>query len=63
MFHNNIDTHLILDICLILGLALLQFFFKFINTFLKQTTGLAMGSNVSPLLAEIFMSNLKNSFV
>lgn len=48
----------------LVSLALLiveQNFFQFNNVFYSQTDGLAMGSSLSPLLAEIFMSNLEKS--
>lgn len=42
-----------------LELCLNQNYFQFNNKFYKQTSGLAMGSPLSPLLAEIFMSNIE----
>lgn len=63
LFKSNMLTHHVLDICSLLGLALEQNFFKFNNNFYKQKTGLAMGSNLSPFLAEIFMSNLENNHI
>lgn len=41
--------------------VLKQNFFQFNNCFYRQNTGLAMGSNLSPLLAEIFMDNLEKN--
>ena len=42
-------------------LTLHQDFFLFNNTFYKQTLGLAMGSPLSPFLAELFMHSLENT--
>ncbi|KAK5647843.1 hypothetical protein RI129_002735 [Pyrocoelia pectoralis] len=43
----------------LLKLCLKQNFFKFKDKFYAQIDGLAMGSNLSPLLAEVFMNNLE----
>lgn len=47
------------NICSLVDLVLDQNFFIFNNKFYKQNSGLAMGSALSPLLAELFMSNLE----
>ena len=38
---------------------LLQMFFSFNTTFYEEHIGLAMGSSLSPFLAEIFMNNIE----
>lgn len=57
---SNIPTHHILNICLLVDTVLRQNFCQFNNKFYSQISGLAMGSPLSPLLAEIFLSNLES---
>lgn len=56
-------THHILDLCSLLGLCLDQNFFKFNNEYYRQNYGLSMGSNLSPLLAEVFMTKLESTYI
>jgi len=51
------EVSCILDL---LRVALKQNFFVFNNLFFEQPSGLAMGCNLSPFLADIFMDNLEN---
>lgn len=44
-----------MDILLLVGLTLVQNFFIFNNEIYSEDSGLATGSNYSPLLVEIFM--------
>lgn len=61
LFKNrSLLTSQILDLCSLLDLVFKQNFFQFDNKFYAQTSGLAMGSNISPLAAEIFMNNLES---
>ncbi|KAK5644613.1 hypothetical protein RI129_005913 [Pyrocoelia pectoralis] len=61
------STHLSDDqytcIITLLKLCIHQNFFKFNNQCYTQIDGLAMGSNLSPLLAEIFMNNLESNHI
>ena len=40
-----------------------QNYCRFNNKFYKQTVGLAMGSPLSPILAEIYMNNFENEII
>lgn len=51
------------NICTLVNLVLDQNFFIFDNKFYKQNSGLAMGSALSPLLAELFMSDLESKII
>lgn len=57
---TNIPTYHILNICLLIDTVLDQNFFQFNNILYTQDSGLAMGSPLSPLLAEIFMSKIES---
>lgn len=57
---TNIPTHHILNLCLLVDTVLRQNFFQFNQQFYSQQSGLAMGSPLSPLLSEIFMSELES---
>ncbi|KAK4887009.1 hypothetical protein RN001_003280 [Aquatica leii] len=59
--NNSLYTYQILDLCSLLDLVFKQNYFKFDNNYYSQVSGLAMGSNISPLAAEIFMNNLENT--
>lgn len=53
--HNHIEAYLsVAQVCMD------QNFFSFRGKFYKQTFGLSMGSKLSPLLANLFMSDLEN---
>lgn len=56
---NNIPQQEILHILTLTKVTLQQNFFQFNNSFYSQPDGLAMGSSLSPLLAEIFMNHLE----
>ncbi len=61
IFENaTLDTQCILNILCLLGLVLEQNFCQFDHEFFAQPSGLSMGNNLSPLLSEIFMSNLES---
>ncbi|KAK5648028.1 hypothetical protein RI129_002920 [Pyrocoelia pectoralis] len=47
----------------LLKLSTQQNFFKFNHNYYSQREGLAMGSNLSPILAEIFMNKLETAFI
>lgn len=51
------------DVVSLLNTTLKQNYFCFNNKFFKQTAGLAMGSPLSPLLAEIFMADLEHTIL
>lgn len=57
---SDIPTYHILNLCVLVDTVLKQNFFQFNNKFYSQQSGLAMGSPLSPLLSEIFMSNLES---
>ncbi|XP_045470675.1 uncharacterized protein LOC123677962 [Harmonia axyridis] len=59
--NSDLPTCHILNLCSLVDLVLRQNFFQFNNLFYVQKSGLAMGSNLSPLLAEVFMSNLEST--
>lgn len=58
---SNLNTFHILNICLLVDTVLKQNFFQFNNKVYSQNSGLAMGSNLSPLLAEIFLYFLEQN--
>lgn len=57
--NHTLDPTIVRDICSLVDLVLQQNFFKFNDLFYEQKAGLAMGSNLSPLMAEMFLSNLE----
>ena len=58
---SNAPDYIISNIFKLTKLALDQDFFQFDHIYFKQTSGLAMGSPLSPFLAEIFMNSLEES--
>ncbi|KAK5639993.1 hypothetical protein RI129_010804 [Pyrocoelia pectoralis] len=60
---SDLLDHQVACVLSLLNLCLKQNFFKFNNTCYSQIGGLAMGSNLSPFLSEIFMNNLEVSFI
>ncbi|KAJ8915301.1 hypothetical protein NQ315_014809 [Exocentrus adspersus] len=60
---ENVEDNIIVDILSILNFCLFQDFFTFNNKIYRQPDGLAMGSCLSPLLADIFMNFLENKFI
>ncbi|KAK5649862.1 hypothetical protein RI129_000891 [Pyrocoelia pectoralis] len=57
---SDLQTQCILRL---LNLSVQQNFFLFNNSFYSQSEGLAMGSNLSPILAEIFMNDLEKNYI
>jgi hypothetical protein len=57
---SDVDPQLAKEFSLLLELCVNQNYFLFNNNFYKQTDGLAMGSPLSPILADIFMDNLES---
>ncbi|KAK5643856.1 hypothetical protein RI129_007701 [Pyrocoelia pectoralis] len=60
---SDLSDDQVLCILALLKLSVQQNFFKFNNVNYAQLDGLAMGSNLSPILAEIFMNYLEKSFI
>lgn len=60
---KDISENKIVDILSLLNFCLSQDFFMFNNKMYKQPDGLAMGSCLSPFLADIFMDYLENQFI
>lgn len=56
---NHINPVIKWELLQLLNLCIDQNYFQFGGDFYNQTTGLAMGNPLSPLLAEIFMNNLE----
>ena len=56
---TNLEQLHISNLCTLVNLVLKQNFFQFNYKFFSQSSGLAMGSALSPLLADIFMSHLE----
>ena len=61
--NNNVNPVIEQEILELLTLCINGNYFKFQDQFYKQTDGLAMGSPLSPLLAEMFMSDFEESFL
>ena len=60
---KDISEDKIVDILSLLNFCLSQDFFSFNNKLYKQPDGLAMGSCLSPFLADLFMDHLENNFI
>lgn len=58
---SGVDENKVIDILALLNLCLSQNFFKFNDKFYQQPDGLAMGSSLSPFLADVFMDFLENN--
>ncbi|KAK5645737.1 hypothetical protein RI129_004201 [Pyrocoelia pectoralis] len=61
--HSDLSDPQVSCILSLLNITIQQNFFKFQGDHYSQDIGLAMGSNLSPLLAEIFMNNLEMEFI
>jgi len=57
----SLDPFQVEDMVALVFLVLEQNFFQFNDTCYSQTAGLAMGSCLSPLLTEVFMSSVEQS--
>jgi len=57
----DLDSSQVGDLVTLVSLVLEQNFFQFNGNYYSQTAGLAMGSCLSPLLAEVFMSSIEQS--
>lgn len=60
---KNLDEDKIINILSLLNLCLSQNFFSFNNKYYQQPDGLAMGSCLSPFLADVFMDHLENTSI
>ena len=60
---KDISEDNIVDILSLLNVCVSQDFFSFNNKLYKQRDGLAMGSCLSPFLADLFMDHLENNFI
>ena len=60
---NKLDIDSINELMHILELVLDQNYFTHNNQYFSQKNGLAMGSPLSGLLADIYLNNFKNSFI
>ncbi|MGH9701260.1 MAG: reverse transcriptase domain-containing protein, partial [Candidatus Acidiferrales bacterium] len=63
LFKKNINPIIQQEILLMLDLCINENYFQFNNEYYQQKDGLAMGSPLSPLLAEIFMSHFEENFL
>ncbi|XP_050519268.1 uncharacterized protein LOC126893296 [Diabrotica virgifera virgifera] len=63
LINKVIQPHIISSIIDILQICLSQDFFIFNNNFYKQPDGLAMGSCLSPFLADVFMDHLESNYI
>lgn len=60
---NNVQFSIKTNILTLLKFCLSQNFFVFNNQFYSQPDGLAMGSTLSPFLADLFMDHFENNFI
>jgi hypothetical protein len=58
---NHVDEHITRDMMSILKMITNQNYFQYESKFYKPTMGLAMGSPLSSILAEIFPQDLKQN--
>lgn len=63
LYMKGVDTERVVNILSVLNICLKQNFFKFNNSCYEQEDGLAMGSCLSPFLAEVFMDFLENNYI
>ncbi|XP_050518679.1 uncharacterized protein LOC126892954 isoform X2 [Diabrotica virgifera virgifera] len=63
LVNKSFQPNVISPILDILELCLSQDFFQFNNKFYKQPDGLAMGSCLSPFLADVFMDHLESNHI
>ncbi|XP_072400958.1 uncharacterized protein [Diabrotica undecimpunctata] len=63
LVNKSIQSNVISSILDIIELCLSQDLFQFNNTFYKQPDGLAMGSCLSPFLADVFMDHLESNHI
>ncbi|XP_050513525.1 uncharacterized protein LOC126889333 [Diabrotica virgifera virgifera] len=61
LWNNNYHPNQIIEYTELLNLCLSQNFFNFNNTTYVQPDGLAMGSPLSPILADIFLNDLESN--
>lgn len=61
--NSNLSIHQKTELLEILDLCVNQSYFQFNDNFYFQTNGLPMGSPLSPILAELFMSNFENTLL
>ena len=59
LFHSSLPNYIVDDIFNLLRVTLEQNFFMFNDKVFEQPSGLAMGSPLSPFLAEVFMNHLE----
>lgn len=60
---NNLDNQHIKEIMMLLDICLQQNFFNFNSITYSQPDGLAMGSPLSPLLADLFMDHFETNYI
>ena len=60
---SNLPDYVTQDLINLLLIALDQNFFNFSNVTYKQEGGLNMGSNLSPILADIFMNHIETNII
>lgn len=60
---NNFTDEQVIELLNLLNICLEQNFFSFNGDIYCQNEGLAMGSPLSPILADIFMHNFETSFI
>ena len=63
LFSSNLPDYVVQGLSDLLELAIEQNFFQFENVIYRQSSGLAMGSNLSPLMADIFMDHLETTII
>ena len=63
LHESTLPDHVTQGIFNLLKITLKQNFFIFGNTLYEQKFGLAMGSPLSPLLAEVFMKHLEHNYI
>jgi hypothetical protein len=57
--NNQVDEHITKDIMSILKMITNQNYFQYEGKFYQPTTGVAMGSSLSSILAEVFLQDLE----
>ena len=63
LYSSNLPNYVTQGLSDLLDVAMEQNFFQFKDCIYKQSSGLAMGSNLSPLMADIFMNNLETTMI
>ena len=63
LFRSALPDYVVDDLFSLLRVTLEQNFFMFDQKIFEQPSGLAMGSPLSPFLAEVFMNNLEDNHI